>query len=155
MKCFIYWTADFKSSKLWYSQLWMQVKQLCIEVWKSHFNGVWTRDLAIPVRRSNQLSYEATDVGSWSCVSSNEQGLIRTHTWPAPNVSGFIAQMVKASHGFKLKSWLFQTSIHSQLVHMHIRYHFIASLHITLHLKKKVRSTCKQTLSTQSISESR
>ena len=25
-----------------------------------------TRDLAIPVRRSNQLSYEATDVGSWS-----------------------------------------------------------------------------------------
>ena len=31
-----------------------------------------TRDLAIPVRRSNQLSYEATDVGSWSFVSSNE-----------------------------------------------------------------------------------
>ena len=24
-------------------------------------NGIWTRDLAIPVRRSNQLSYEATD----------------------------------------------------------------------------------------------
>ena len=24
------------------------------------FNGIWTRDLAIPVRR-----YEATDVGSW------------------------------------------------------------------------------------------
>ena len=30
--------------------------------------GVWTRDLAIPVRRSNQLSYEDTDVGSWSFV---------------------------------------------------------------------------------------
>ena len=28
-------------------------------------------DLAILVRRSNQLSYEATDVGSWSFVSSN------------------------------------------------------------------------------------
>ena len=27
--------------------------------WKSQdFTGVWTRDLAIPVRRSNQLSYE-------------------------------------------------------------------------------------------------
>ena len=25
-----------------------------------------------PMRRSNQLSYEATDVGSWSFVSSNE-----------------------------------------------------------------------------------
>ena len=40
-----------------------------IEAWKSqdfnkYFNGVWTLDLAIPVRRSNQLSYEATDVGS-------------------------------------------------------------------------------------------
>ena len=32
------------------------------------FNGVWTRDLAILVRCSNQLSYEATDVGSWSFV---------------------------------------------------------------------------------------
>ena len=51
----------------------MQFKQLRIEPWKSQdFNGVWTRDLTIPVRRSNQLSYEATDVGSWSCVSSNE-----------------------------------------------------------------------------------
>ena len=29
-----------------------------------------TRDLAIPVRRSNQLSYEATDVGSRSIVGS-------------------------------------------------------------------------------------
>ena len=39
-------------------------KQLRIEAWKSQdFNGVWTRDLAIPVRRSNQLSHEATDVG--------------------------------------------------------------------------------------------
>ena len=26
------------------------------------FNGIWTRDLAIPVRLSNQLSYKATDV---------------------------------------------------------------------------------------------
>ena len=34
------------------------------------FNGIWTRDLAIPVRCSNQLSYEATDVGSWSLLSS-------------------------------------------------------------------------------------
>ena len=39
---------------------------------KSGLNGVWTRDLAIPLRRSKQLSYEATHVGSWSFVSSNE-----------------------------------------------------------------------------------
>ena len=62
-----------KSNELWSSQLWTQFKQLHIEAWKSqHFNGVWTRDLAIPVRRSNQLSYEAADVGSWSFVTSNE-----------------------------------------------------------------------------------
>ena len=43
-----------------------------IEAWKiQDLNGVWTRDLAIPVRRSNQLSYEVTDVGSWSFVVSN------------------------------------------------------------------------------------
>ena len=33
--------------------------------------GYWTRDLAIPVRRSNQLSHDATDVGSGSFVDSN------------------------------------------------------------------------------------
>ena len=35
MKCFIYWTADLKSSKLWSLQLWTQFKQLRIEAWKS------------------------------------------------------------------------------------------------------------------------
>ena len=44
-----------------------------IEAWKGQdFNGVWTRYLAIAVRRSDQLSYEAIDVGSWLFVSSNE-----------------------------------------------------------------------------------
>ena len=45
MKCFIYWTADLKSSKLWSSQLWTQFKQLRVEARKTQdFNGVWTRD---------------------------------------------------------------------------------------------------------------
>ena len=61
-----------KSTKPWSLQLWTQFKQLRIEAWKSQdFNGVWPRDLAIPARRSNQLNYEATDVGSWSFVGSN------------------------------------------------------------------------------------
>ena len=61
-------------TELWSSQLWTQFKQLrIIEACKRQdFNGVWTRDLAIPVRRSNQLSYEATDVVNWSFVVSNE-----------------------------------------------------------------------------------
>ena len=61
------------SSELWSSQLQTQFKQLRVEAWKSQdFNGVWTRDFTIPVQRSNQLSYEATDIGSWSFVRSNE-----------------------------------------------------------------------------------
>ena len=33
--------GDYKSSKLWSSQLWTQFKQLRIEAWKSQdFNGV-------------------------------------------------------------------------------------------------------------------
>ena len=104
-----------KSSKLWLSLLWMQFKQLHIEAWKGQdFNGVWTCDLAISVRCSNQLSYEAIDVGSWSFVTlgavifdfiyyftSILHGLIRTHKWPAPNISGFIAQLVRASHRYR------------------------------------------------------
>ena len=58
--------------KLWSSQLWTQFLQLHREAWKiQDFNGVCTRDLAISVWRSNQLSYEATGVGSWSFVGSN------------------------------------------------------------------------------------
>ena len=44
-----------------------------IEAWKSQeFNGVWTYDLVIPVQRSNQLSYEATDIGRCSFVGPEE-----------------------------------------------------------------------------------
>ena len=74
MKCFLYRTADVKSSELWSSQLWTQIYAIAyIEAWKSQdFNGVWTRDLAIPLQHSNQLSYEASDVGSWPFVGSKE-----------------------------------------------------------------------------------
>ena len=73
MKCFICWTVHLKSGELWSLQLWMQFKQLSIEAWKSQdFNGVWTHDLAIPVWRSNQLSYKGTVTGSWSFVTSDE-----------------------------------------------------------------------------------
>ena len=34
------------------------------------FNGIWTRDVSMPVRRSNQLSYETTNVERWSIMGS-------------------------------------------------------------------------------------
>ena len=71
-----YWNfqCGYYSNEEWSSQLWSQFLQLRKEAWKKiqDFNGAWTRDLAIPVRRSNQLSYryEATDVGSRSILGS-------------------------------------------------------------------------------------
>ena len=116
-----------------------------IEAWKiQDFIRVWTSDFTIPVRRSNQLSYETTDTGSWlvsrghgfkpgwrseffrllytqlhklrnNCkdhslldftsavqyMKNIPHRLIRTHKWPAPNISGFIAQMVRVSHLYR------------------------------------------------------
>ena len=78
------------ASKVWSSQLWTQFKQLRIEAWKSEdFYGVWIRDLARPVRRSNQLSYEVTDTGGWSFVGSNE---------PVKNECEVIYEIFLASH---------------------------------------------------------
>ena len=67
------WTAEMKASKEWSSQLWAQFMQLGKRSLKKiqDFNGIWTRYLAIPVRCSDQLSYEATDVGSRPIMCSN------------------------------------------------------------------------------------
>ena len=54
-------TAEMKSNEEWSTQLWTQFMQLRKKPEKINFYGIWTRDLAIPVRSSNQLSYEATD----------------------------------------------------------------------------------------------
>ena len=72
---------------------------------------MWTADVKSNEEWSSQLwsqfqlSYEATDVGSRS---------ISTQNWPAPNVSGFIAQLVERRTGIArsrvqapLKSWIF------------------------------------------------
>ena len=50
-----------RSNEEWSSQLWTQFMP---DKKNQDFNGIWTRDLAIAVRCSNELSYEATDVGS-------------------------------------------------------------------------------------------
>ena len=53
-------------------------------------------------------------------------GLIRTHKWPAPNVSGFIAQLVRASHRYRevtgsnpVEVLIFQASIRNCLNCVH------------------------------------
>ena len=72
--------------KLWSSQLWTQLLQFRREAWKiQDFNGIWTRDLASPVRRSTQLSYEATDAERWSFVGSNvpvrNESMMKWYIW--------------------------------------------------------------------------
>ena len=106
MKYIICWTADLKSNELWSSQLWGQFLQLRVEAWKiQDFNGVWIRDLAIPVRRSNQLGYEATEVRSWSFVLSNKP--VR-HEWWSDIWNTSYASYTSYT---PLKSWIFQASI--------------------------------------------
>ena len=94
MKHFIYWTADVKSSELWYSQLLKQFMQLYIKKPETSqdFNRFWTRDLVILVRCSNQLSYDATDIGSWSFVAPKEpvRNDCSRHIW---NISYIELQM--------------------------------------------------------------
>jgi len=64
MKYFIYWTADWKSSKLGSAQLWTQFKQLRIEAWKSQdFNGFWTRW----TRWLSTLKALAINANRWKC----------------------------------------------------------------------------------------
>ena len=96
--------------KLWSLKLSTQVFQLRRETWKiQDFNGVWARDLAIPVRRSNQLSYEATDVGSWSFVGSNvsvgNESTMKWYIWNGSYMNCGYEIMcvapVSRSHGFK------------------------------------------------------
>ena len=59
-------TGEMKSNEEWSSLLERQFIQLLCKKPKKiqDFNGVWTRDLAIPVWCPNQLSYEAFDVGN-------------------------------------------------------------------------------------------
>ena len=129
MKHFICWTADLKWSKLWSSQLWTQFKELHIEAWKSqNFNGVQTRDLAIPVRRSNQLSYEATDVGSWSFVSRNEpvrnefEVVYKKFSTSVASLLSWLERrtgIARSRVESPLKSWFFQASIRNCLNCVH------------------------------------
>ena len=100
MKRIIYELRILNQVKLWSSQLWTQFLQLRKEAWKiQDFNGVWTRDLAILVRRSNQLRYEATDVGSWSFVGSNvpvrneSTMIIGSNPVEVLNFSGFFTEL--------------------------------------------------------------
>ena len=99
----------FKWSKPWSSQLWTQFKQLRIEALKSQdFNGVQT-----PLK--SWLAFITAIIMAYLISKSAVQcmthfiyhftsilhGLIRTHKWLAPNISGFIAQLVRASHWYR------------------------------------------------------
>ena len=63
------WTADMKSSEAMILTVVNAIFANCVkkpEKFRTS-TGFWTCDLAISVRRSNQLNYEATDVGMVIC----------------------------------------------------------------------------------------
>ena len=83
----------------WSSQLWSQFLQLRKEAWKKFRTSV----------RSSNMIY-------FICIIHLHifHGNIWTQNWPAPNVSGFIAQLVERRTGIvrsrvqaPLKSWIF------------------------------------------------
>ena len=95
----------------------------------------WKRRGIIPILYKNN-TFDSDWGGKWKkkpyyyitvkwymkCFSYILHGLIRTHKWPAPNVGGFIAQLVRASHRYSevtgsnpVKSWLFQASVRNCL----------------------------------------
>ena len=143
----------------------MQLLPLRREAWEiQDFNGVWTCDLAILVRRSNQLRYEAADVGSWSFVGSN--GPVRNESM----MKWYMKWIMKSSQT-PLKSWIFQASLRNckscvhncedhSLTWFHIRssymihfiYHFIININFltiiitlrTLTIYKLKKKTTKQ-----------
>ena len=90
------------------------------------FNGVWTRDLAIPVQRSNQQSYEATNVGSWSFMTSNQPVKNGCEVIYEMKCNGIAGSQVQTP----LKSWLFQASIrncvHNCEDHSLLKNHFLS-----------------------------
>ena len=108
MNYFIYWTAAVKSSKLWSSQLWTQFILHIEAAWKiQDFNGVWTGILGFehiqPEFHHSLLDFTSTIqymkyfIYHFTFIPHR---VIRTHKWPAPNISGFIAQLVRALHQY-------------------------------------------------------
>ena len=96
------WTADMKSNEEWSSQLWSQFLQLCKEAWKKNSYDCKNCD------------HNCEDHSSFDFISAVHiwfisyasfiyiiifHGNIWTHNWPAPNVSGFIAQLVERRTG--------------------------------------------------------
>ena len=118
MKRIIYEVRIWNQVKLWSLQLWTQFLQLRRDAWKiQDFNGVWTRDLAIPVRRSNQLRYEVTNVGSWSFVGSN--GPVRNESMMKWHMKWII---------YELRIWFnFKNCVHNCEDHT---LDFISAVHI-------------------------
>ena len=135
--------------KKWSLQ-WTQFMQLRKEAWKKNSGlqrglNPWPRDTGAMLY---QLSYEATDVGSRSIVGSyvpvKEMSVNdiwnklymncgNEMNWPAPNVSGFIAQLVEhrtgnrevtGSNPVEVLNFFFQASSHNCVNCIHCDNHF-------------------------------
>ena len=118
-------TAEMKSNEEWSSQLSRNLGD-CVRSLKiiQDFNGIWTRDLAIPVLRSNQLSYEATDVH-----------MIPWKRWNVSNV-------YEINHIWELRKWNKHTGTYEQPPRWRPIYtflRFIGSISLTL------KAPCKWT----------
>ena len=90
------------------------------EAWKiQDFNRVWTPDLAIPVRRSNQLSYDATDISYITSHSFVTGSLEPTNGQLPTSVASQLSWLERRTGIGRsrvetpLQSWIFQASMYA------------------------------------------
>ena len=81
------------------------------EAWKiQDFNGVWTREIAIPARRSNQMKYEATDDGN--CKNRVYKWEDHSFTWFQIHSSMYdLFHFFISSHSFYVNVYLWKGNI--------------------------------------------
>ena len=109
-----------------------------IEVLNFFFVGVFTQLHKLRSLRQSFLHlhfFSAVHISFISFIINTHffHGKIWTHNWPAPNVSGFIAQLVEhrtsksRGHGFKRRwspDFFFQASLHNCINCVHCNDHF-------------------------------
>ena len=97
--------------KFWLFQASIRNCLNCVHNWDNHSSLVFKS----AVQYMKHFIYHFTSI---------LHGLIRTHKWPPPNVSGFIAQLVRASHrycevtGSNLVEVLTHSGFYTQLLKM-------------------------------------
>ena len=89
----------FESKLIWYfTGVYTINRLLRVQLDVSRVSAANSWDIELSPRRMDVKWYMKCFIYWTADLKSSKHGLIRTHKWPASNVSGFIAQLVGALH---------------------------------------------------------